>query len=46
MFTQESGEVGSEKQELRVIECQGADADMWEVLEGAEMEKEKFLHVR
>lgn len=24
---------------------QGADADMWEILEGAEMEKKKFSHL-
>ena len=24
---------------------QGADADMWEILEGAEMEKKKFSYV-
>lgn len=45
MFTQGSEEVGSEKQELRVGGFQGADADMWEILEGAEMEKKKFSHV-
>lgn len=41
MFTQGFEEVGSEK-ELSAGGFQGADADMWEILEGAEMEKKKF----
>lgn len=42
MFTQEFGELGNGKQEQREGEFQGADADIGEILEGAEMEKEKF----